>query len=170
MRTLPLMGAADRAAFNIAVRQFMTAGPNGGPVRYRHRGRGFKGTDCVGLPFYALLMIGVDAGDSPDYSPRPDGVTLRQALVERLGEPIPMSTARAGDIVLMRWHATKEATWFNHVGVLTALPYPVDSSHPLEKFAVMHAFATNKTVIEHRIAPPWTRRIAEVYSLTGRRA
>lgn len=156
-RLIPKLSADERAAFIANVRLFMTCGENGGRVKYKHRGRSFRGVDCIGMPAVALAMLGY-RGDTPAfYSPAPDGHTLRDGLIAHFGDPIPLSQAQPGDIPLMRWHQSHGKRWFNHVGVL--VPYYLGG------LGIIHSLADNKEVVEHNLGTPWDRRIVEVYSL-----
>lgn len=169
-RLIPILPESARPTFIDAVRSFLTAGPNGGPVRWRHRGRNYRGIDCIGLPIHGLRALGLVAQDSADYSAMPDGVMLQEALQTHLGAPIPMTAAKPADVVLMRWYERDAEVFFNHVGILT--PYPLGG------FALLHAYAEPRrsnipgvrphgVVTEHRLGDPWVRRIGLVYSLTG---
>lgn len=155
VRLIPTLCAAERAAFLSTAQRFLR-------VPYKHRGRSFKGVDCIGLPMVVLGMLGYRAQDRRDYSPAPDGVTLRASLVAHLGDPISLEQAQPGDIALMRWYESKRVIWFNHVGILT--PYHLGG------FSLLHSYMPNKEVIEHRLGKPWDRRVVEVFSLTGEAA
>lgn len=144
----------ERTVFIAVVRSFLTAGKNGGRVEYRHRGRNFRGVDCIGVPIYAMGVIGRDIRDLRVYSPAPDGHTLRDALIAHLGQPIAPEDMQPGDIALMRWHQLNGLDLFNHVGVVT--PYPI-AGH----LALLHSYAPNQQVTEHIIGEPWDRRIVE---------
>lgn len=165
----------QRAQFLRVLRLFLTSGPKGGPVPWRHGGRGFKGTDCIGMPIYALQLVGVDADTRKDYPQVADGAELMAGLQDRLGPPLKnLRSARAGDIALMRWHVSDGKDLVTHVGVLTELPYPSNSTHPLQKFALLHCLRQGESVstrscgvIEHRIDARWASRIVAVYSVGG---
>lgn len=175
-RIIPILSPPERAVAIQEARGLLTAskrkGEAGKPVRWRHQGRTLRGLDCLGVPIWVLGRLGVVPEDAADYSPNPDGVRLEDALLRHFGEPIwrlgnerPRWRIRAGDIVLMRWTERvqdgKKIVLPNHVGMLTPLPYDP------EGLAVLHCYAAQKTIVEHRLAAPWDRRILAVYSLTG---
>lgn len=153
-RSVAPLSDDERTGFIAAVRAFLTA-KDGGPVRYRHRGRDYRGVDCIGLCVAGMQAIGRDVNDLRVYSPRPDGHTLRDALIAHLGQPLPLSEAQPGDIALMRWSESHGVQWFNHVGVVT--------SHPLGYLSLVHSYGPNQRVVEHGIQAPWDDRIVEVY-------
>lgn len=154
-RTVKKLTAKERSVFIAAARAFLTSGPDGGRVRYRHRGRDYRGVDCIGIPVCAMAAVGRDVQDPRVYSPMPDGHTLRDALIAHLGQPIPPDELRPGDIALMRWHEQGGTRFFNHVGVVTR--------HPLGGLALLHSYKPNREVVEHIIGEPWIRRIVEGY-------
>jgi cell wall-associated NlpC family hydrolase len=112
---------------------------------YRHRGRSPAGVDCIGLVVYALAPLR-DLHDRRVYSPAPDGVQLRDALVEHFGDPV--TDLQPGDVVLLRWHQHP-----NHVALVT--------DYPTGGLALLHSYAQVGRVVEHRLAEPWPRRIVE---------
>jgi hypothetical protein len=174
-RLLPILSPAERAVAVQEARRLLTAGKGhrkGKPVPWRHQGRTLRGLDCLGVPAWVLGRLGCVPEDATDYSPHPDGERLQATLRHHFGEPIwklgdryPKWKWRAGDIVLMRWHERLQnglkLVLPNHVGVLTDTPYEGGG------LAVLHSYAAQKEVTEHRLAAPWDRRILEVYSLTG---
>lgn len=174
-RLLPILSAPERAVAIQEARRLLTAGKGrfaGRPVRWRHQGRTLRGLDCLGLIDWVLGRLGVVGDYAVDYSPDPDGVRLQEGLRRHFGEPIwklgdekPKREILAGDVVLMRWHERmqdgRKIVLPNHVGFLTEVPYSGGG------FGVLHCYAAQKSVTEHRLAAPWDRRILEVYSLTG---
>ena len=146
MRTLPRLPEATRAAFLAAARAYVG-------VRWRHLGRSQKGVDCIGLVIAALRDCGVAVDSPPTYTREPDG-TLRDGLIERLGEPV--TDWRAGDVVLMRWNTLNGPHC--HVGILGT---------NRGEWTLLHAYLAEQRVVEHRLDGHWPRRIADVFSLTG---
>lgn len=140
-RIVKRLSARERTAFITAAREWLNK-------PYRHRGRCERGVDCIGLPAVALAAVGREIRDERVYSPAPDGLLLRDALIAHFGAPIPKDQLQPGDIALMRWHQHP-----NHVGIVT--------EYPLGGLALLHSLAANRMVIEHRLADPWTRRIIE---------
>lgn len=117
-------------------------------VPFRHRGRSRRGVDCIGLLVLAFADIGRTVIDRQAYGRTPEADRLREALIEEFGQPIPKDQLQVGDIVTMQWHGRPQ-----HVGLLT--------DYPLGGLALLHADSGFKRVVEHRLAPPWTRRIIE---------
>lgn len=163
MRILAPLSDDERIAFIAAARTFLTAGPDGGRVPFRHHGRSYKGVDCIGFCGLSLRAVGRYFQDLKQYPRTPDGSTLRQGLVAHLGESLTPEQMQPGDIALMRWHESDEKRWDTHVGIIT--DYPVDPS----SFAMIHAYRQADDpkgigeVIEHRLGAPWDRRIVEVF-------
>jgi NlpC/P60 family putative phage cell wall peptidase len=110
-------------------------------TKYRHQGR-VKGlsVDCVGLVFGVAAALGVPHQPVSDYSRRPDGTLLPG--IEAQTAPVTGAPA-AGDIVVFQWAAEPM-----HVAILTAPDH------------IIHAFAINRVVCEHRIDERWQRRVA----------
>ena len=160
-RIIAPLSDAERAAYVAVCASLMTAGPNGGPVPYKHGGRSLRGLDCIGVPIYCLVTVDRTVQDLRAYSPRPDGITLKTVLREHLGEPLPKGEPlQAGDIPLMRWHQTGTLIYFCHVGVL--LPQRYTGSGLI----LIHALKANGTVVEGRFSGPGARdcgRSLEVY-------
>lgn len=154
-RLIATLSDNERQIFIAAALSFMTAGPNGARVRYRHRGRDYRGVDCIGIPVFAMRAVGRDVRDLAVYSPAPDGHTLRDALIAHLGQPIAPADMQPGDIPLMRWHEPNGKRLFNHVGVITR--------HPLGYLAMVHSYKPNQEVCEHGIGDPWDHRIVEAF-------
>lgn len=158
-RLIPPLLPEERAAFIAYARTFLTAGPDGGRVRFKHHGRNYRGVDCIGLCVASLAAVGREANDLRRYPRTPDGHTLRAALVEHLGAPV--DTLQPGDIALMRWYESQGNRWDTHVGIIT--DYPVDPN----SLAMIHAYQQadradgGGEVIEHRLGAPWDRRIVE---------
>lgn len=102
---------------------------------FRHRGRSLRGVDCIGLVVLALQSVGRAITDRDDYSRNPANDGLRAALVAHFGPPV--DDLRAGDVLLLCWGKDEE----NHVGIVFA--------HPCGGFAIVHALAQARRVIEH---------------------
>jgi cell wall-associated NlpC family hydrolase len=147
MRSLPRLPEETRAAFLAAARAYVG-------VRWRHQGRNSRGVDCIGLVAAALKDCGIEGNDDRSYERVPDGIRLRAGLTERFGEPVLQW--RPGDVVLMRWATTNGLE--SHVGILATFN---------DQWTLLHAFAGERRVVEHRLAGEWMRRVADVFSLTG---
>lgn len=154
-RLIAPLSAEERTAFIAAARAFLTAGEGGGRVRFRHRGRSLRGVDCVGLVACGLAAVGRFVEDRATYGRDPVRDGLREVCVAHFGDPVPVADMQPGDVVLMRWHEQGGAQLFCHVAIVT--------EYPLGGLALLHSLASNKEVVEHRLADPWPRRIVEAY-------
>lgn len=146
-RSLPILPESKRAEMVAAARSLVG-------VRWRHQGRSVRGVDCLGAVAVCLSAIGVEGEDERNYEREPDGVRLYAGLSARLGEPV--QRWRVGDIALMRW-ATSNGL-HSHVGIL--------AQHN-GQWTLIHAYAREKRVVEHRLAGDWMKRVTDVFSLTG---
>ena len=122
---------------------------------YRHQG-GFRGVgcDCLGLVRGVWAEVtGSAAQDpgayAPDWAERGGCDRLLIAARRHCGDPIPLSEARAGDILLFRWRQGVSA---KHAGILS------DPDH------FIHAYEP-AGVIESALVPSWQRRIAAVHRI-----
>lgn len=109
-------------------------------VKYRHQGRSRLAVDCAGLALCVAADLGIPCSPVDGYSRRPDG-TLVDALKEQT-EPLT-GAPQAGDIAVFQWNGEPM-----HVAILTAPD------------RIIHAFAINREVVEHRLDDRWLRRIA----------
>lgn len=156
-RLIKRLTVAERAVFIEACLLFMDGGPNGGRTPFKHRGRDLRGVDCIGVPVFAMRVVGREVNDLDRYAHRPDGVTLQTLIAEHLGAPLPRDKIRPADIVLMRWHEKNGKKMVNHVGVV--MP-PIGSEAGLY---LLHAYHGVDEVIHHRIDAKWMGRIVEAY-------
>lgn len=87
---------------NITCEQFAAAAERLVGAKFRHRGRSAHHHDCVGTPFVAAQLVGLQVEPFTDYAETPDSeVLLRE--VERRCEPRPWAEwYQPGRIVLMR--------------------------------------------------------------------
>lgn len=139
-----------------AARAYLTAGPNGGAVKWRHRGRTAVGLDCAGLPWIAYKDCGVALPDFRLYGPEPHNDGLVTHITEALGEPVNVapvwqSGLMVGDVIVIRLEIEP-----HHVGIVTDYPYG-------NAFGIIHADGHYGKVIEHRLSNDYTRRITHVY-------
>lgn len=139
----PLLSDAERMAFIAAAREQLG-------VRFKHQGRNPLGFDCAGLVAFALAQIGRTIVDVPAYSREPQGGRLAQQLRLNLGDPVVKSDMRAGDVALMKFRGEP-----SHVGIIADYPYG--------GFMLIHAFAQERKVTEHRIDAAWFGYITEVF-------
>jgi NlpC/P60 family putative phage cell wall peptidase len=122
---------------------------------YRHQGsRKGVGCDCLGLVRGVWADVtGRAAQDpgayAPDWAERSGSERLMAAAQLHCGDPVPVSEARAGDIVLFRW---REGVSAKHAGILSG---PDRFIHAYESVGV----------IESALVPSWRRRIAAVHRI-----
>ena len=143
-RDVAPLSEAERVAFVDIARGMLH-------VRWKHQGRTKNGVDCAGLVIYALRGIGRTPTDITGYGRRPYRNALDAAVRVNFGAPLPAGTEpRAGDVLLVRdGHAAP-----NHVGIVG------DGPHGL---TLIHAYATNREVVEMRIDDIWRSKIIGVY-------
>jgi hypothetical protein len=111
-------------------------------TRFRHRGRGAKSVDCVGLVWCAYNALGVALPDYQLYAKEPHRDSLVMRAQEALGPPVagrPMD----GDVVLIR-----NKTVPYHVAVIGEKVY--DRKPQL---TLIHAEGVHGSVIEVRLTP-----------------
>jgi cell wall-associated NlpC family hydrolase len=108
--------------------------------RYRHQGRNPAiALDCVGFVMAVANALGIPYQDVSGYSRRPDG-TLIPALE---AQTLPVDGAPlAGHIAVFHWNGEPM-----HLGIMTAPD------------RVIHAFAVNRCVCEHRLDAKWMRQL-----------
>ncbi len=115
---------------------------------FHHQGRKKEiGLDCIGLVVVALRALSFKVIDRLDYGPRPDGVSLVDALVAHGAKKV--NAIQKGDILLFRYDHQPQ-----HVAI---------ASSPS---SLIHAFAPAHKVVETHIGPYWRRRIFGIYRFT----
>lgn len=127
-------------------------------VRFHHQGRSMQtGVDCLGLLVLvaekcALRMDGVPlhARDRTDYGHNPDVMTLRAALDAALMQ-VDVETMQAGDVGLFLVDKRPQ-----HLAIIT--DYPME-----DEFGMIHAYAPQRKVIEHRLDAQWKDRLVGLY-------
>lgn len=120
---------------------------------YRHQGaaKGI-GCDCIGLirgiwrELYGREPETVPAY-APDWAERSGEDRLVEAASRLFGNPLPLSDARPGDILLFRWRPDCAA---KHAGIFA------DPQH------FIHAYEQS-AVTRSALVPSWKRRIAAVH-------
>lgn len=127
-------------------------------VRFAHQGRNpASGLDCLGLLMAAAKQAGVTLNghcpsvlDERHYGSRPD-VEHLQAMLERYLQPVDFPDI--GDVLLLRVAGRAQ-----HLAL--ASDYPVEG-----ELGMIHAYATARCVVEHRLDAQWRSQIAQVYRL-----
>lgn len=114
------------------------------------------GTDCIGLVRGVAVQLGmlpIDFERRPEvsqyrgYARQPDGKQLQAALeryLQRIAEPEP------GAVLLMRFERDPQ-----HVALMA------------DGGDIIHAYATARKVVRHRLDDIWARRIVAVYRFPG---
>lgn len=117
------------------------------------------GCDCLGL------LVGVakelelkdqkgnplSQWDERGYGHLPDGRKMR-LIFEFLFNEVPPETMREGDLLLMRFERSPQ-----HVAIV--------SRHPEGGWGIIHALASARKVVEHRLDEIWRSRIVAVYRI-----
>ena len=116
-------------------------------TRWHHQGRSTAGMDCLGLVVLTARDCGIEVADQFGYARQPDGHLLRAELekqLERIAEPEP------GAVLLMRFEQNPQ-----HVALMA------------DGGDIIHAYATARKVVRHRLDDLWARRIVAVYRFPG---
>lgn len=112
---------------------------------FHHQGRQpHIGLDCIGLVVVALQACGMRIEDRQDYSIRPNGDHLLQALARH--GALPVQTIESGDILLFRYDQQPQ-----HVAIAT------------DNNMMIHSFAPAGAVVETNIGVYWQRRLLGIY-------
>lgn len=113
-------------------------------VRWLHQGRTREGVDCAGLVIKVAHELGLSTFDTADYA--------RQAIDEAMLElcrghlqPIGRQDIRPGDVLVMRFENQR------HIGVVGDYIYG--------GLSLIHAYAPNRKVVEHRFDSVWMSRV-----------
>lgn len=122
---------------------------------FRHRGRGPKYFDCVGVGLQAFRDCGVTLPDFRLYGSEPhqDGLLthLRAALGEEvLAAPVRMADLAVGDVVVLRFDVEP-----HHVGLL--------GDYRFGGLSLIHADGHTGRVVEHRLADKRVAHITHVF-------
>ncbi len=127
-------------------------------VKFHHQGRSRDtGVDCLGL----LVLVArachfhfegapIDRLDMTDYGHNPDVANLRAALDTYL-QPVGRTAMRVGDVGLFAIDRRPQ-----HLGIIA--DYPAAG-----EFAMIHAYAPQRRVVEHRIDELWDKRLVQLY-------
>lgn len=118
-----------------------------------HQGRlSGVGVDCVGLVIGVARELGLSDFDVTGYARSPDSDALCR-LAHELMQPIPPSAARPGDVLLIAIEGRAR-----HLAIRSEL-----AGDP----AMIHAWAPQRRVVEHRIDADWAVRIRAAFRLPG---
>jgi cell wall-associated NlpC family hydrolase len=128
-------------------------------TRFHHQGRLKKtdrhkgGIDCLGLLIGIAkeLNLPFTGYDETSYSHYPDTNRLRNKLADALQE-IPAEDMQAGDILLLNIDGNPQ-----HLAIVSEL-----NNEP----AVIHAYASARSVVEHVLDDYWKQRIETVFRIT----
>jgi cell wall-associated NlpC family hydrolase len=118
-------------------------------VPFRHRGRGPRWFDCVGLVWRAYRDAGVELPCPTDYGREPQADRFMAAIVAALGPRVPKHGIAVGDVVTLR---TKRHP--HHIAIVT--------DHP-EGLGLIHASGEHGRVVEHRLDADYRDRIVTVH-------
>lgn len=128
-------------------------------VPFHHQGRSTAGLDCLGLLMVVADAIGLrfegkraSELDIPRYGARPEVAVLIARLEAHL-QPVAVSAARPGDIVLLKVQGSPQ-----HLAILS--DYPV-----VGEMGMIHAYAPARAVVEHRYDEVWRRETYAVYRI-----
>ena len=112
-------------------------------TRWHHQGRSTAGLDCLGLIVRTAQDCGIPVVDQFGYSRQPDGKQLKAELDAQL---ICIAEPEPGAVLLMRFEANPQ-----HVALMA------------DGGDIIHAYATARKVVRHRLDDIWARRIVAVY-------
>lgn len=116
-------------------------------TRWVHQGRARHGLDCIGLLIKAFPGI----RDVRDYGRDPHDGLLEKHVAEQFGPPVPKSSLRPGDIVLMAFPRA-----VRHVGIV--------GDHP-DGLSLIHTDRSVGRVTEHRLDARWLDRVRFVHRM-----
>lgn len=124
---------------------------------WRHRGRSYRGVDCIGLVELSGGLAGL-AGpllskDERRYGREPWNDQLRAGCQARWGDPLPVAQAQPGDIALVCWGHGEP----HHMGII--------GNHPSGGLSIIHAHNL-RGVIEQGLSGPVLAGVLEVYRPT----
>lgn len=116
-------------------------------TRFRHQGRSDTGVDCAGLLVYGMAAVGRTLKDADGYGRTPYKARLEGLLEENFGAPVgPEKPMAEGDIILLKMVGDP-----SHVGIVT--------NHPGGGCAILHSYAQQRMVVEHRMNDEWLNYI-----------
>lgn len=116
-------------------------------VRYRHQGRSVDGLDCLGLVVLVAQSCRHSKVDYRDYGRQAVDDTMVRLCSQHL-ESIAIEDIQPGDVLVMRFENQR------HMAIVTDYP---------ESLGMIHAYAGNRKVVEHRLDDAWKARIMRAY-------
>ncbi|WP_080420477.1 C40 family peptidase [Burkholderia ubonensis] len=118
-------------------------------TRWCHQGR-LKGVavDCAGLVVCVARACGLEVRDVEGYSRRPDGSLLDIVRDQTLA--VMPGHEDAGDVVIFQWNNDPY-----HLALLTG------------KNSIIHAYAVNRSVVEHNLDDRWRSVIVGFRRISG---
>ncbi|MBA3353333.1 MAG: peptidase P60 [Blastocatellia bacterium] len=117
---------------------------------HQHRFKGV-GTDCAGLVLGVAAELNLANPDVPAYSRQPANGSLTKYCLEHM--------RIVGDLALGRVALLRFSDEPQHLGIV--------GDYPLGGFSLIHAYATSRKVVEHRIDELWRNRIIALFELPG---
>jgi cell wall-associated NlpC family hydrolase len=117
-------------------------------VPFRHRGRGPRYFDCVGLVRQAYADCGVTMPCPDDYGREPQAGRFMAAISAALGPAVP-GPVQAGDVVTLR--TLKHP---HHVAFVADYPGGL---------SLLHASGEHGRVVEHRLSNDYLARIVSIH-------
>lgn len=115
-------------------------------VKYKHQGRTAYGLDCLGLIVRVAHDLKLSDADSSDYGRIPDGIKMMSLLEQHLDI---VSDIEPGNILLFRYESNPK-----HLAIVT------DNG-------IIHSYAEDRKVVEHRLDDVWLERLVRIYSFRG---
>lgn len=123
-------------------------------TRWRHQGRTREGCDCAGLVLCVARELGLIAPDACDvvgYPRLPANGMLGLACGQHMAR---VAAPDVGCVALMRFEREPQ-----HLGIF--------GDYPGGGLSLIHAYASNRKVVEHRLDENWRGRIVAVFDLPG---
>lgn len=115
-------------------------------VRFQHQGRTQHGIDCVGLVVVVGKTLGLLNADRVGYSRRPFNDELPKFMLE---EFVSVDEALPGDILTFDF-----GPGVSHAGIVTPS-------------GLIHAYASKRKVVEHRLDDDWRRKVWRAFRYPG---
>src|SRR5262245_33676873 len=121
------------------------------PFRHQGRVKGV-GVDCAGLVVMVGQSLGLLTYDTREYGVIPNPRRMK-GLLDQYLVPIQLGEFKPGDVVYMAFKQFPVHPPM-HLAIVTDV-------------GIIHAFATNKIVVEHSLDAEWRGRFRNAYSYPG---